>query len=88
MHSPSIIKLTLLVASLTALGTSRPITRGEEAPRGDVRLRLELGNVTNTMRGGIGASWHAIETPLPYSERPDPVFQIKSHGGSGWGAYP
>ena len=72
------------------VGVSRPVhpRRGEEAPRGDVRLRLDLGNVANTMRGGIGASWHAIEKPLPYSEQPDPVFQIKSHGGSGWGAYP
>src|SRR5208282_3238560 len=72
------------------VGVSRPVhpRRGEEAPRGDVRLRLDLGNVANTMRGGIGASWHAIEKPLPYSEQPDPVFQLKSHGGSGWGAYP
>jgi hypothetical protein len=88
MSSPSLSKLSLLVGSLAALGTGCPIARGEEAPRGDVRLRLDLGNVTNTMRGGIGASWHAIEKPLPYSEQPDPVFQIKSHGGSGWGAYP
>ncbi len=29
------------------------------------------------MRGGIGASWHAIEQPIPIG-----------HGGSGWGAYP
>ena len=29
------------------------------------------------MRGGIGASWHAMETPIPIG-----------HGGSGWGAYP
>jgi len=33
--------------------------------------------VINTMRGGIGASWHAIEKPIPVG-----------HGGSGWGAYP
>lgn len=29
------------------------------------------------MRGGIGASWHAIEEPIPIG-----------NGGSGWGAYP
>lgn len=29
------------------------------------------------MRGGIGASWHAIEQPIAIG-----------HGGSGWGAYP
>ena len=40
------------------------------------------------MRGGMGASWHAIEEPIPYSDKPHPVFGNKSHGGSGWGAYP
>ena len=25
---------------------------------------------TNVMRGGIGASWHAIEQPIPYSDKP------------------
>ena len=44
--------------------------------------------VVNTMRGGIGVSWHAIEEPIPVSEKPHPVFPNKSHGGSGWGAYP
>ena len=33
------------------------------------------------MAGGIGASWHAIETAIP-------VVGDRSHGGSGWGGYP
>ena len=33
------------------------------------------------MRGGIGASWHAIEANIP-------VEGDRSHGGSGWGANP
>ncbi len=60
---------------------------GEESPN-DVTVSVNTTTVLNTMRGGIGASWHAIEEPIPYSERPDPVFGNKSHGGSGWGAYP
>jgi hypothetical protein len=54
----------------------------------DVRITVDLARVVNTMRGGIGASWHAIEEPIPVSEKPHPVFPNKSHGGSGWGAYP
>ena len=55
---------------------------------GEVRVTVDLASVVNTMRGGIGASWHAIEQPMPYADRPDAVFGIKSHGGSGWGGYP
>ena len=33
-------------------------------------------------------SWHAMEQEIPYSDKPDPLFGNKSHGGSGWGAYP
>ena len=42
-----------------------------------------LAHVVNTMRRGIGTSWHAIEEPIPVSEKPHPVFPNKSHGGSG-----
>jgi len=56
---------------------------------GDVNISIDTGHVVNTMRGGIGASWHAIEQPIPYSDKPAPAFGgIRSHGGSGWGGYP
>lgn len=42
-----------------------------------VQVTIDPANVVNTMRGGIGASWHAIEKPIPIG-----------HGGSGWGGYP
>ncbi|MEN6449936.1 MAG: hypothetical protein ABFC96_05560 [Thermoguttaceae bacterium] len=54
----------------------------------DVSIAIDLSGVVNTMRGGIGASWHAIEQPIPYSNIPHPVFGNLSHGGSGWGGYP
>lgn len=57
-------------------------------PSKDVRVEVNLATVVNTMRGGIGASWHAIEQPIPVSEQPHRVFPNKSHGGSGWGGYP
>ena len=57
-------------------------------PAGEVRVAVDASRVVNTMRGGIGASWHAIDEPIPVSEKPHPVFPNKSHGGSGWGGYP
>jgi hypothetical protein len=57
-------------------------------PPSEVRVEVNLATVVNTMRGGIGASWHAIEEPIAVSEKPHPVFSSKSHGGSGWGGYP
>jgi hypothetical protein len=42
-----------------------------------VEISVDVTKVVNTMRGGLGASWHAIETPIPIG-----------HGGSAWGAYP
>ena len=36
---------------------------------------------SQVLRGGMGASWHAMETPIP-------VVGDRSHGGSGWGGYP
>lgn len=42
-----------------------------------VMLTVDAGQPVRTMRGGIGASWHAMETPIP-----------DANGGSGWGAYP
>jgi len=42
-----------------------------------VNLRIDAGKSERTMSGGLGASFHAIETPIPGSE-----------GGSGWGANP
>jgi hypothetical protein len=42
-----------------------------------VKLRIDTGQPVRTMLGGMGASWHAIETPIPDAK-----------GGSGWGAYP
>ena len=31
-------------------------------------VSVDTGTVVNAMRGGIGASWHAIEEPIPYSD--------------------
>ena len=53
------------------------VERPRQPAAGEVRIQVDVATVLNTMRGGIGASWHAIEEPIP-----------GTHGGSGWGAYP
>lgn len=48
-----------------------------------IRIRVNAGEVVRTMQGGIGASWHAIETPIWGREaNGDPW------SGSVWGANP
>jgi len=54
---------------------------------GAVLVAVDCNKVVNTMRGGIGASWHAMEAQIPYGVK-HPVFTGYSHGGSGWGGYP
>jgi hypothetical protein len=58
----------------------------QERPSGVV-VNVDCGKVIHAMRGGIGASWHAMETLIPYGVK-HPVFTSYSHGGSGWGGYP
>ncbi len=48
---------------------------------GPVSIQVDGARVLHKMAGGIGASWHAIEAPIP-------VVGGRSHGGSGWGGYP
>ncbi|MBN2294497.1 MAG: hypothetical protein JXM70_18860 [Pirellulales bacterium] len=52
----------------------------------EVHITVDTSSTVNTMRGGIGASWHAIEKPI--STTRDTVFKMHDHGGSGWGANP
>jgi hypothetical protein len=67
----------LLICSLVALAQqSASSLSGSE-----VRLTVNAESVIHKMRGGFGASWHAIEQPIP-------VEGDRSHGGSAWGANP
>jgi len=47
----------------------------------ELTARVDFTQTVHVLRGGIGASWHAMETPIP-------VVGDRSHGGSGWGGYP
>lgn len=81
-HSPTarITRVALLFVSLIVAAISLPLRVAEGTPpnpSSPVEICVDTSKVANTMRGGIGASWHAIEQPIP-----------GGHGGSGWGAYP
>jgi hypothetical protein len=75
----------LLTACVTGWAASTPAPSAQqESP---VSVTVDCAKIVNVMRGGLGASWHAMETPIPYGVK-HPVFSGYSHGGSGWGAYP
>jgi hypothetical protein len=57
------------------------------AVAGSVEVTVDCDRARNILRGGLGASWHAMETMIPYGVK-HPIFDSYSHGGSGWGAYP
>lgn len=57
------------------------LTTARLAVGAEIAVEVDAGAVVNTMRGGIGAAWHAIEEPIPYKPG-------KSEGGSAWGANP
>ena len=72
-----------LAAMLALAGASS--ARASEA--GTITACVDCGRVVNTMRGGLGASWHAMETPIPYGVK-GPTRQCYTEAGSGWGGYP
>jgi hypothetical protein len=82
-------RLSWLLSATVLLAAAAPgMFASEGIPPRAVHVAVDATRVVNTMRGGLGASWHAIEEPIPVSEKPHPVFSNKSHGGSGWGGYP
>ncbi|MEI6646605.1 MAG: hypothetical protein WCP12_11265 [bacterium] len=77
------MKHTVLLVGLTFIADGQMISAATLEAQAtsitscDVHIAVDTSTVTNSMRGGIGASWHAIEEPIPIG-----------HGGSGWGGYP
>ena len=67
--------LIIVLLTLTLSPNKAQCTSSKTPP--PVEINVDTSKIINTMRGGIGASWHAIEKPIPIG-----------HGGSGWGAYP
>lgn len=52
-----------------------------------VVITINAAKVINVMRGGMGASWHAIEAELPCGFK-EPGHKWFTEAGSAWGAYP
>lgn len=68
--------IAILIALVLALSSAAAVIGGAH-----VSLRLNGEVALHTMRGGLGASWHAIETPIP-------IQGTRSHGGCAWGGHP
>jgi hypothetical protein len=66
------------------LSAAAPVL-AQAAPEVGITVRGE--QVIHTMRGGIGASWHAIKAEIPTGVK-HPVFAEPAHGGSAWGGNP
>jgi hypothetical protein len=73
MKNTPLILAARILALLAFVGTA--------AAQPELTLTADFNQTLHVLRGGIGASWHAMETPIP-------VVGDRSHGGSGWGGYP
>ena len=75
-------KYTLAVLCLgwAWVGLALPLT-AQTTPK--VHIRVDVDRIVRTMQGGIGASWHAIETPIWGREADGDPWS-----GSVWGANP
>ena len=62
----------LLFATVLSCLLALPSRGVEEPATPAVRVTVDTAVTINVMRGGIGASWHAIEQPIPYSDKPRP----------------
>jgi hypothetical protein len=77
MDTMTSIRWVFVLLAVGAFGRGAP-ARGETP---GVAITVDLSTVSRTMAAGIGASWHAIDEPIP-------VAGDRSHGGSAWGANP
>ena len=69
-------KLSLLTFGALVVAAFGRAVAGEP----ELTLTANFHQDVQVLRGGLGASWHAMETPIP-------VVGERSHGGSGWGGY-
>jgi hypothetical protein len=70
-------RLILVLLGLCRFAADASETPGATQPS----IIVDGSRIVHTMCGGLGASWHAIEPPIP-------VVGGRSHGGSGWGGCP
>ena len=73
------------IAWLIVWTTAAAPVLAQAAP--EVGITVRADEVVHVMRGGIGASWHAIEAEIPTNVK-HPVFAGPAHGGSAWGGNP
>ena len=79
IHPTKSATVSLVAWAVFAMLATRGLASDLSSDR--VSIQVDGARVRHQMAGGIGASWHAIEGPIP-------VVENRSHGGSGWGGYP
>jgi hypothetical protein len=76
-----------LVIAVTASTSS--IARGEGTAGATARIRVDASRVVHVMRGGLGASWHALVEDVPLAnEKYDYPVRFTAPRGSAWGGNP
>ena len=69
------IRLFVRIAcSLLAVAACALLQNGNRSSGAEVRVEVDAAKVVHVMRGGLGASWHAIEKPMPVTPGGDPQF--------------
>ncbi len=73
------MQLESKIAWLIVWATAAAPVLAQAAP--EVGITVHADEVVHVMRGGIGASWHAVEAEIPTNVK-HPVFAGPAHGGS------
>jgi len=85
---PSVVTGAVTVA-IAVLASAVSGAAGEGRAAATARLRVDASRVVHVMRGGLGASWHALVHDLPLAnEKYDYPVRSTSPRGSAWGGNP
>ena len=80
-------RLNIVPAAIALLAFASGLPADTTAQTNETTITVNMDKVVNTMRGGMGASWHAIEAELPCGFK-EPGHKWFTEAGSAWGAYP
>ncbi len=75
---------SLLIVAMAGRASGAPQATG--GGRGSARIQVDASRVVHAMRGGLGASWHALVHDVPLAnEKYDYPVRFTSPRGSAWG---
>jgi len=74
----------IILISTTLLASSKVMAQGKR-----INIQIDAGSVTHQMKGGIGASWHALITDIPLeNDKYEYPVKIGNYRGSAWAGNP